>query len=40
MTDLEKLRKENDELQQKIQQQLAQINARIDSINNEMRNSL
>lgn len=40
MTDLEKLRKENDELQQKIQQQLVQINARIDSINNEMRNSL
>lgn len=40
MTDLEKLRKENDELQQKIQQQLAQINARIDSINSEMRNSL
>ena len=40
MTDLEKLRKENDELQQKIQQQLAQINARIDSINNEMRKSL
>ena len=40
MTDLEKLRKENDELQQKIQQQLTQINARIDSINNEMRNSL
>ena len=40
MTDLEKLRKENDELQQKIQQQLTQINARIDSINNEMRKSL